>query len=540
MVLEMMRTTSKVSKKSLFLVINFLFLNLLCAAENRWTIAAQKFSYSKGQVSNSVTDATAVSIPADILENINKTLVRNVYPDEKLERARYESRKERQSLYLQLTSEYKKRDSLVLQNYSDSKMKKALGEANKKIDELEQKINANLSSLRAQENQLELEMEKVLNGEEINPFEDTELKRFSRFFKQIFTKEETVILSENILCYKNDNTALYEPAAALLEEDYTSHNFEKAVYSSGINALMTGNITGYGEYISVEVDVYLYPGAKKIASVMEVGSLNELDLITVSLANQIVPALTNSMPVEVSFSLSSDTAAACEIFIDDVLQNGNSKKITIDSGVHSIQFACKGYKTAETSYYFEGNKKYQIDVNLVELQEGILNISLKKPLNGQVIVNGRVADEVDDRHTQIKINGNQILGDFISEDGKTAFFYVPESNYYDGSYVTINPKPLDREKYLDTRRKWMYGAYSAFMVSLIPYFYTYGNLVNQANLYNDGKISRDEAMKWQNSYNVCSGIVIGCGIFWGYELIRYLVAANSVLPEKGKIKSEDK
>ena len=89
------------------------------------------------------------------------------------------------------------------------------------------------------------------------------------------------------------------------------------------------------------------PGAKKIASVMEVGSLNELDLITVSLANQIVPALTNSMPVEVSFSLSSDTAAACEIFIDDVLQNGNSKKITIDSGVHSIQFACKGYKTAE-------------------------------------------------------------------------------------------------------------------------------------------------------------------------------------------------
>ena len=141
MVLEMMRTTSKVSKKSLFLVINFLFLNLLCAAENRWTIAAQKFSYSKGQVSNSVTDATAVSIPADILENINKTLVRNVYPDEKLERARYESRKERQSLYLQLTSEYKKRDSLVLQNYSDSKMKKALGEANKKIDAIIETID---------------------------------------------------------------------------------------------------------------------------------------------------------------------------------------------------------------------------------------------------------------------------------------------------------------------------------------------------------------------------------------------------------------
>ncbi len=540
MVLVMMRTTSKVSKKSLFLVIIFLFANLLCAAESKWTIAAQKFSYSKGQVNNSVTDATAVSIPADILENINRTLARNVYPDEKLERARYESRKERQSLYLQLTSEYKKRDALVLQNYSDSKLKKALADESKKISELEQKINVNLNLLKEQENQLELEMEKALSGEDINPFEDTEIKRFSRFFKRIFTKEETVISSENIGCYKNDTAALYEPSEALLEEGYTSHNFEKAVYSAGINALMTGNITGYGEYLSVEVDVYLYPGAKKIASVMEVGSINELDLITVSLANQIVPGLTNSMPVEVSFSISSAESDSCEIFIDDVLQNSDSKKITIDSGVHSIQFACKGYKTAETSYYFEGNKKYQVDVNMVELQEGILNIALRKPLNGQVIVNGHVADEIDNNRTQIKINGNQILGDFISENGETAFFYVPESNYYDGSYVTINPKPMDREKYLDTRRKWMYGAYSAFMVSLIPYFYTYGNLVNQANLYNDGKISRDEAMKWQTSYNVCSGIVIGCGIFWGYELIRYLVAANSVLPEKGKIKSEDK
>lgn len=537
----MMKTKNRVSKKVLIICISILCLQFFCAAaETNWVIAAQKFTYSKGQIDNSVTNATASTIPADILEKLNKTLVRNVYPDEKLERARYKSRLERQSLYLQLTAEYKKRDSLLLNNYSDSKLKAAIAEEEKKINEIKNKIDANIHALQKQEEQLEQDMINVQKGENVNPFEDSELKRISRLFKRIFVKDENILTSENISFYRNDNTALYNPTEELMEEGYTGYNFQKAVYSAGINALITGIITSYGDYISVEVSLYLYPGAKKVASVMEVGALSDLDYITSSLANQIVPYMTNSMPVEVNFAVSPSDAVNCDIFIDDVLQKTDGKKITMESGVHTIQFVKDGYKTAETSYFFEGNTKYNIDVNMVELQSGIVTFELKKPIEGNIVANGRLAQSLDESHTQIKINGNKILGDFIGENGETAFFYVPIDDYYDGSYVTINPKPFDRDKYIDTRRKWMYGSYSAFMVSLIPYFYTYGNLVNKANLYNDGRISRDEAMQWQTANDICSGILIGCGIFWGYELVRYLLAANSVLPEKGKKQSKGK
>jgi len=510
-------------------------------AENgKWVIAVQKFSYSKGQVTNSVTDATAETLPADILEKINKSLIRNIYPDERLERARYKSRTERQSLYLQLTSEYKKRDSLVLNDYSTAKLKKSIKDEEKKITEIKQKIQDNLNSLKEQEEKLEKEMELAMQTESVNPFEDSEIKRISRLAKRIFVKEKSVITSENISFYQNDITALYKPSDADMEDGYTGYKFEKSVCSAGINTLLTGKISTYGDYLSVEVDMYNYPGAKKTASVMEIGAVEDLDFITTSLANQLVPYLTNSMPIEINFTVNPQKIKYFEIFIDDVLQSTDGARIALQSGVHTIQFVSEGYKTAETSYYFQGNTKYAVDVNLVPLQKAEIVIELKKYLAGDILINGKETLKLDDLHTEIRVNGNQILGEFITEEGETAFFYMPIDNYSDGSHVTINPKPFDRDKYIDSRRKWMYGSYSALMVSLIPYFYTYGNLVNKAELYKNHQISYDDAMKWQQANNICSGIVIGCGLFWGYELVRYFIAANSVLPQKAKVRKNKK
>ena len=135
---------------------------------------------------------------------------------------------------------------------------------------------------------------------------------------------------------------------------------------------------------------------------------------------------------------------------------------------------------------------------------------------------------------KIKINGQQVLGEFINEDGKTSFFYIPEKLFYDENYVKINPKPIDRAEKIDKRRKWMYGAYSGFMISLIPTFITRGILDNKTQAYKDGHIPYKEYFGWYTTYNVFSGISIGLAVFWGFELVRYLISANSVLPETAK------
>lgn len=537
MVRGMMKTTNKsVIKRLIFL---FLFLNVslsLYCDDKKWVIAAQKFTYSRGQNKNSITEATAETLPTSILEKLSKSLERNIFPDEKLNRTRYQLRTERQSLFLQLTSEYQKRDAIVLYDYNDNKKKTAYRDEDKKIQDIKNKINDNLEKLKEAELETEENMKIAVSKQDDNNQENiTEVEKIKTFFKRIFVKDEDVISSENISFYRDDINSLYTPSENALNSGYLSYKFEKEIYSSGINTLITGNISNYDDYISVSVDVYLYPGFKKIGSVMEVSSVEDMELLTSSIANQIIPMLTNSMPVELMVTIGPEEATkSYELYIDDVLQDKDSYKLILQSGVHTIQCACEGFKTAETTYYFEGNKKYNIEINLVESKEGYIQIGLKKPIVGDVFVNGQLATVVNETKTQIKINGNEILGEFIAEDGQTAFFYIPNELYFDGSFVKINPKPFDREKYIDTRRKWMYGSYTMLMVSLIPFFYTYGNLINDAKLYNDRQLSYNEAIKMQKAYNVCRYITIGCGVFWGIELVRYFIAANSVLPQKAK------
>ena len=72
------------------------------------------------------------------------------------------------------------------------------------------------------------------------------------------------------------------------------------------------------------------------------------------------------------------------------------------------------------------------------------------------------------------------------------------------------------------------------MISLIPAFYTNGQFKNKYQLYNKGQLEFNDANKYQTAMNVTRIISIGCGLFWGYELVRYLLAANSVLPQKAK------
>lgn len=543
MVLETMTTKKSrlfVKKSCLLFLISLIFPLYAEDTASKWTIAAQKFSYARGQKSNSVTESTAEMIPSGILEKLSKSFERNVMPDERFERTRYSLRTERQSLYLQLNSEYQKRDSIVLNDYTESQIKSNIQKQNKKISEIKEKIDENLQKLKEAEAENEEKMKLYAEGKfesesQESESQNSEMKKFSNFFKHIFVKDESIITRENIVFYNSDSNYLYKPTDEAIEAGYLSYLMEKNVYSAGINTLITGKITNYDDYISVSADVYLYPGARKIGTVVEIGSVDDMDFITSSIANQIIPLLTNSMPVNIEYKVEpAEALENCYIYIDDVLQQTESNKIVLESGVHTIQFVSKGFQTVEASYYFEGNKNFNIDVNFKSISEGYIQIGLVKPILGDIFVNGEKSFAVNEQKSQIKINGNKVFGEFRAEDGTSAYFYVPDNLYFDGSYVKIKPKPFDREKYIDTRRKWMYASYSLLMTSLIPYFYCYGNLTNKSKLYYNRMISYDEAMKWQNATNICSGICIGLGVFWGFELVRYFIAANSVLPQKAK------
>lgn len=534
-------TNKIIFKKFILLLFFSVFLqDFFCEEKQKWTIAVQKFTFAKGQEKFSVNNALAETIPVAIAEKLSNNLERNILPDELYERESRKLLKNRQDLFLQLSSEYKKRDALVLQNFSENALKSKIKEEEKKISEIQKKIDNNLK----QQNELLIETEKKLAVlKEENFFENAnqnEAALYKNLIKNIFSNEKSIIQNEQIVFYQNDYQKFYEPTEKTKNLSPLNKKFENEIVSKNINTLITGAITKIGDYLSVKVEVILYPNAKIIGSVIEIGALNDLDFIASSIARKLVPILTNSMPINVKIKINpAEIQNNAKIYIDGVLFS-NQDSFLFESGVHNLLFSEDGYKTASTNFYFEGNTEYLIEVNLEEKKDGILQIGLVKPVFGDIFANGQPAQKNTNRKSTVTINGNQILGEFICENGENAFFYIPENLVFADNFVSVEPKPLNREKYIDTRRKWMYGSYSMLIISLIPTFILTGELQNTVKLYNDSLMSYDEAIKIQNMANIFSGISIGCGVFFVFELVRYFFAANSVLPKKAKSVSAKK
>lgn len=514
--------------------LNFIFLiffNFFCFCDD-WIVAAQSFEINdnKDYVKNSLCDF----FPSAILENLGSSLNRNVVPDEKYARAEYNYQNEILSLFLQISSEYKKRDALILQNYSERELKKNLKSENEKINGLEQKLEEKLEERDKAKFEAEKNMQLVQEGNYERVDFSSEGKKWLYLFKNFFVDDKTLVEQETISFYKNDVTSLFKPSETALKNGIESYDFQKEINSAKINTLITGKIALYGDFLSVTVNAYLFPSAKKIVSVMEVGRMEDTETIAASLARKLVPYLTNAFPVEIELFVSPQTDY--KFYLDDVLQHQIENKFMIDSGTHTIQILADGFSPATTTFRFEGNRRYKIEVNLKEMQNAFVYLMQKNPSDLEVFASGEKVQTVNNQYSKIKINGNSVLGMFSTPDDFSSFFYIPKEVVLSEEVVKMNPKIKKDKDYIDKRRRIMYASYSALIISLIPNFVCQGEFQNYNGVYEILKTEEayNSAIKWGTASNICTGISIGCGVFFAYELVRYLISANSILPKKAK------
>ncbi|MCR5252660.1 MAG: hypothetical protein K6C98_02975 [Treponema sp.] len=535
------------TKKYRTFVILFSLLTF-CAATHlfgddtsKWVVGAERFKYvSPASEDPAVANGIAEMFPNRILAQLNEDLVHIVYPDEKREQALYDLRKTRLSLFLQLSAEYKKRDSLMLNAYSKRKLASKIKQEEKTIKEIQDKIAANLKEadeVMQKSVHEELLVQRGLFNENENAGNAENLKRMVR---NMFNRDADLVTSRNIAFYKDDPIAIFEPSEEAKKYGYSSYEYERDVVTAGINTLLTGTITNYGQYFFVSVEVYEFPGGKLNQAVSEVGLIDNADMISTSISHQLIKTISNGLPVDLEIAIEPlYLKDQVRIYLDDDLQPPKMTNIKTLSGVHAIRFVCDGYREMGTSYFFEGNRKYKIEVTMQSETELFIDAVNLAPFPGRFYAAGVPAQKLpsseDDvfEQAKIRIDDTQILGQFITEDGYSTNYYIP-ANLFNNSTVAIKSNNYDINDYIDKRRRIMYGSYTLFIISMIPYFYTYGNYYNAANAYNAGVGSYEDALTWQTRNQICGGVAIGCGSLCIFELIRYLKAVNSVLPQKAK------
>ena len=136
------------------------------SSASNWTLASEKFSFTQRNMTSSSNEATSRLMPSLIMEQFAENLTRMPRSQEKLDRALYDLQKERASLFLQLSKEVQTRDALVLGNYTESQLKKKIRDEDRKIKEIQEKIDANLKSVQDEKQKREDQIKKETQGDD--------------------------------------------------------------------------------------------------------------------------------------------------------------------------------------------------------------------------------------------------------------------------------------------------------------------------------------------------------------------------------------
>ncbi len=512
-----------------------------------WVLAASPFSFTQTGPKTSFQEKTRELLPKMILDQIGAGDMRLPPRSEMLDRKIDSLRKDRQSLFLQLSAAIKERDKIFLQESNQKKLQKKIAEQEKKIKEIQDKIDANLENVDKAVRQIE-EEESFEN-------EETKQNLWQSLASMFSAKEEKLVpdsVNEPIKIYHEDSDTLLSPGEEIWSTGMESRDFINFMSGEGVNGYLTGTLTFYGNYFSAAVELRIYPDGKKAGSIIEVGNVDNMVSVARNITQYLRTVVINSAPVQLYFDISPEEAAKNALVkIDGTVSNLSGNSLSVTAGLHTISVESPGYESLAVTYSFKDSPNFFVRIPMYVQRTGQFNVYLNPPTASTLFADGyNVGDGI--HGGTISINGSPVIGQIrrtipvpptVDEDGNelaspdkifTSFYYIPMDLQTDGASLTVKTKPLDSENLIDTRRKWAYRGYTAFVLTLPLTFIAAGNYRTFVNSYNAGYGDRATAEAWGYVRTGAIVLTVSAAGFFIYELVRYLHTASSVLPDTAK------
>ena len=509
-----------------FILITSLFsTSLFCgttAIEADWVLAARSFTLkdSSNNESEGLKNITSI-VPTLILENLADSGVRILSPEEILQRKLVVLYNEKTTLGNTLTTEIKERDKQLFVSSSEKSFEKNLKTMEEKIWETRTKLE-----------EKEGEIAGIKSLLENRSFEDVEEQR------------------ERIVLWNNSSDSLFSSDTVKKED---------------INGLLTGTITASGNYLAVTASLTLYPGEIHAVVVRSLASLADLPSMAQEIANQLKPVLQNKKMVQVAFDIRPVEAKAnAKVYVDGEvfsLSRLVDEDILLASGSHSIEVKSTGFKSRTFTADFSDSEKFLATVNLEPVEYTSVVVSSEKLSDNQVYINGIPEGTLGQQMelstglafgtifpTPLPKNPGEIEGDAADgenvsdedgEDSQNPYYFVldiPQEENLLNINLRLKRDTAEISTRIEKRRRAMYNSYSALLISLIPSFVTYGLYVNANNSWALGHSSKDRVDLWKTISTGSMVLSAGLGVNMIIQLGLFIGAADSVLPEKGKIK----
>lgn len=543
--MTILTTRNKIFAPRALLIFAFFLLFAKNAFCSDWVLGARQFTYLKQNSLTSSQIGVAEVLPSLMLEQISVGAQRVPTAEELFQRQNVDLKKERTSLFLQLSREVQSRDSLIFTETDDRKRAKKIKEAENKIQDIQNKLDENLLKQKEVQEQLKSLFEQMENP-------DNELVFFSD------ERKNPVVKSESVVLYKNNFDSLLK-VDAVDSQNPSALEVETACIREGINGLITGKITVYGNYMMVNAEVRTYPGGALLGSATDIGTILDLQEIATNLVQELMPKIANALPVELFFDIIPYTEKENVILtMDSVVYNPCPEKLKIDSGIHTLEFEKEGARKITLSYDFSNAQAFYVSVPLVDKVGGTLNLYLNQAVEGSFYDNGVLSGNTNEDYlTHVKINGNSVIGQFVTlekhkiikenktvgedgvettelveEEGKPyyGFYYIPENLMKEDANLMVKVDVSDLNELINKQRRFMYQGYSCLVISVPLMLICQGQYNSANNAYQSGTIAKEKAVFWNTARYVSYGVAGASAAFFIYGMVKYLNVASKVIP----------
>lgn len=477
-----------------------------------WILAAVPFSANASQAELESAQKAANDLPNLILACLEGRGSHLLEESEIERRVRYELKEERKLLFSELSNEIRSRDAVMFNASSKKQKKKLEKEADKRIEEIREKISYNLQK-------------------DSNPLgEDPGVKKSSFAVNQkvVYISDERPGDKISIKIWKNDTSLKFDDKRP--DEDF--YEFEKRVLDEHICGIISGNVIERSGFLSITVELTVFPGGVITATLSDVGSLEDLPSLAAIMAKELYPFVLNSKPVQLHFEIMPEEAAKnARIYIDGALPQ-EVAEIEVENGRHQIYIYSDGYEAKHFNYAFTETDEFIIQVKMSPKK--IVNVAFEAQAANQSLFAAGLPVE-NPEHVSLK--KGTTLGELSSPDGKKRYYVVknktnradPEDGPINGR-ILFEPVKDDYASMIEKNRASLYNSYAALLFSLPALFFTKGMSIatkNSVLYHRDDQSSADQWNQYQN-YTKAAAITLGANFL--FQLGRYLYNADKILP----------
>lgn len=479
-----------------------------------WILAAVPFSASASQAELESAQKAAVDLPSLILGCLEGRGGHLLEESEIERRVRYELKEERKELFTQLSSEIRSRDAIMFNSGSKKQKKQLAKESDKKIAEIRKKISYNLQK-------------------DADPLgEDPSVKKsvFAINPKVVYVSDERPGDKLTIKVWRNDASSLFDDR----REDENFYEYEKRVLDEQICGIISGSVLERAGFLSITVELTVFPGGVITATLNDVGSLEDLPSLAAIMAKELYPFVLNSKPVQLHFEIMPEEAAKrARIYIDGALPQ-DTAEIEVENGRHQIYIYSDGYEAKRFNYAFTETDEFIIQVKMSPKK--IVNVAFEARTANQSLYASGLPIE---NPAHVSVDKGTTLGEVASPEGKKRYYIVKNNTDRTDSKndplvhgtITFESAKEDYVALIEKRRTNLYNSYAALLFSLPPLFFSKGMSIGTTNsvLYHRDDQSLADQWKAYHKYTTAATITLGANFL--FQLGRYLYTANKILPQ---------